>query len=289
MTVLRQRMLDYMRQRNFSLKTQQSYINAVKRFALWLGRTPEDSDMNDIRRYHLHLIDRKLSGSTINTVRSALRILFIHVLDRSWNDSYSPAPKKERSIPPVLSKEEVLAIIHALENLKHKTILQVMYATGVRVSELCSIQPCDIDSARMMLHVRRGKGHKDRFIPISETLLVSLRNYWKEYRPQTYLFEGFKAGAPISERTIQAIFEQAKAKAGIHKKASPHTLRHCFATHLLDVGIDLFLIKTYMGHTGIGTTSRYLHVSNRGKAIHDLLNAVHTEAVPRHGAQNTQF
>jgi integrase/recombinase XerD len=276
MTPLRQRMSDYLRQRNFSPKTVHSYIHAVKRFAVWLGRSPEDCDMEDVQRYHLHLIDRKVSNSTINVAQSAIKILFTEVLGREWDARFSPRPRKMRSLPPILSREEALAIVEVLDNLKHKTMLRVLYATGLRVSELCALKVTDIDSARMVLHVRRGKGVKDRCVPISQTLLENLREYWKGYRPKTALFENQDTGEPLSVRTAQAVFMQAKKKAGIKKTASAHTLRHCFATHLLDAGTDLFHIKAFMGHMGIGTTARYLHLSDRGAATHDLLGSKNT-------------
>lgn len=269
--------MDYLRQKNFTPRTIHSYIHAVKRFAVWLGRSPEESDMEDIRRYHLHLIDRKLSNSTINVAQSALKALFEGVLHRAWDERFSPRPRKMRALPPILSREEALAIVEAPDNLKHKTMLRVLYATGLRVSELCALQISDIDSARMVIHVRRGKGFKDRCVPMSETLLLNLREYWKVHRPKIALFENENSGQPLSVRTAQEVFSQAKKKAGIKKAASAHTLRHCYATHLLDAGTDLFHIKAFMGHTAIGTTARYLHLSDRGAAAHDLLDAKNTK------------
>jgi integrase/recombinase XerD len=227
--------------------------------------------MEDVRRYHLHLIDRKVSNSTINTAQSAIKALFVGVLHREWDARFSPRPRKMRALPPILSVEEALAIVEVLENFKHKTMLRVLYATGLRVSELCALKIADIDSARMVVHVRRGKGFKDRCVPMSQTLLDNLREYWLTCRPKTALFENQDTGEPLSVRTVQAVFAQAKKKAGVKKPASAHTLRHCFATHLLDAGTDLFHIKTFMGHTGIGTTARYLHLSDRGAATYDLL------------------
>ena len=270
-------MTDYLRQKNFTPRTIDSYIHAVKRFAVWLGRSPEHCDMEDVRRYHLHLIDRKLSNSTINIVQSAIKALFTGVLHREWDDRFSPRPRKMRALPPILSREEALAIVEAPDNLKHKTMLRVLYATGLRVSELCALKISDIDSARMVVHVRRGKGFKDRCVPMSETLLNNLREYWKVHRPKTALFENEHSGEPLSVRTAQEVFVQAKKKAGVKKPASAHTLRHCFATHLLDAGTDLFHIKAFMGHVGIGTTARYLHLSDRGATTHDLLGAKNAE------------
>lgn len=277
MTPLRRQMTDYLLQRNFSPKTIHSYIYAVKRFALWLGRSPEQCDMEDVRRYHLHLIERRLSNSTINIAQSAIKALFVGVLHREWDERFSPRPRRMRSLPPILSREEALAIVEAPDNLKHKTMLRLLYATGLRVSELCALKIADIDSARMVIHVRKGKGFKDRFVPMSETLLADLRAYWKAYRPKTALFENEDTAEALSVRTAQAVFAQAKKKAGIKKPASAHTLRHCFATHLLDAGADLFRIKAFMGHVGIGTTARYLHLSDRGAALPDLLGSKKAE------------
>lgn len=282
MTPLRQRLIDYLRQRNFTPSTIKSYVSAVKLFAIWLGRSPEHCDMEDVRRYHLHLIERKLSNSTITTAQSAIRTLFVEVLNREWDERLSPRPRKTRSLPPILSREEALAIVEAHENLKHKTMLRVLYATGLRVSELCALDVSDIDSARMVINVRQGKGFKDRYVPMGETLLANLREYWKTYRPKTALFENQTTGRPISVRTVQAVFEQAKEKAGIKKPASPHTLRHCFATHLLDEGADLFHIKAFLGHVGIDTTARYLHLSDRGAAMPDLLGTTKADRRDAH-------
>lgn len=264
-------MTDYLRQKNFTPSTIRSYINAVKLFAQWLGRSPEHCQMEDVQRYHIYLIERKLSNSTINTAQSAIKALFTGVLHREWDARFSPRPRKMRALPPILSQEEALAIVEALDNLKHKTMLRVLYATGLRVSELCALKIEDIDSSRMVVHVRRGKGYKDRCVPMSDTLLDNLRTYWKAYRPKTALFENEDTGEALSVRTAQAVFAQAKKKAGVKKTASAHTLRHCYATHLLDAGTDLFHIKAFMGHVGIGTTARYLHLSDRGAAVHDLL------------------
>jgi integrase/recombinase XerD len=272
MTPLRQRMTDYMRQKNFSSRTTHSYVNAVKRFAAWLGRSPEHCDMEDVRRYHLHLLDRNLSNSTVNIAQCAIKTLFEGVLQREWDWSRSPRPRKMHPLPPILSAEEALAVVEALDNLKHKTMLRMLYATGLRVSELCALKIADIDSARMVVHVRRGKGFKDRCVPMSQTLLDNLREYWRAYRPKTALFESQHTGVPISARTLQAVFAQAKKKAGINKPASAHTLRHCFATHLLDAGTDLFHIKSFLGHSNISTTARYLHLGDRSAVAHDLLN-----------------
>jgi integrase/recombinase XerD len=271
MTPLRQRLTDYLRQRNFSPRTIYTYIHAVKRFALWLGRSPEYCDMDDVQRYHLYLLDAKISNSTINIAQSAIKMLFTGVLHREWDSRFSPRPRKMRALPPILSVAEALAIVEAPKNLKHKTMLRVLYATGLRVSELCALKIADIDSARMVVHVRCGKGFKDRCVPMSQTLLDNLREYYKAYKPKTALFENQDTGTPLSVRTAQAVFAQAKSKAMIKKPASVHTLRHCFATHLLDAGTDLFHIKAFMGHTGIGTTARYLHLSDRGTATYDLL------------------
>lgn len=282
MTPLSQRLIDYLRQRNFSPRTIDSYAHAVKRFAIWLGRSLEHCDMEDVRRYHLHLIERKVSNSLIHVAQSAIKALFTGVLDKEWDPRLSPRPRKTRSLPPILSREEALAIVEAHENLKHKTMLRVLYATGLRLSELCALNVSDIDSARMVINVRQGKGFKDRCVPMSETLLANLREYWRAYRPKTALFENQITGRPISARTVQAVFEQAKEKAGIKKRATPHTLRHCFATHLLDEGADLFHIKAFLGHVGIGTTARYLHLSDRGAALPDLLGGKKAERRDAH-------
>lgn len=255
-------MLQEMKLRNFSPKTIKSYVCCVKLFVTHYGKSPEELTEAHIKEYLSNLVKRGLSFSTINAVQSALKILYKDILNQSWKVAPLKRPIKEKKLPQILSIQEVELLINSTSNLKHKAILMTLYATGIRLGELCHLKISDVDSKRMTLWVRGGKGKKDRHTTLSEKLLAVLRDYYKRYKPQEYLFNGEISGDPISERTIQYIVKKALDKSGINKKVTVHTLRHCFATHLLEKGTDLFTISQLLGHQSIRTTTIYLHLQN---------------------------
>ena len=197
-----------------------------------------------------------------NQTVCALRFFYHHTLHRNWMVEHIPYPRHEQKLPVVLSPAEVAAVFEATRNLKHRAILMTIYAAGLRVSELTNLKVTDIDSPRQVICVRQGKGHKDRQVMLSPKLLELLRVYWKHYRPMTWLFPGQRPERPITQITVWRICQQARAAAQLVKPVSPHTLRHCFATHLLEEGTDLRRIQILMGHRNLKTTARYLHVSN---------------------------
>ena len=263
MTELRWKMLEELRLRNYSPHTQRAYIHCVAEFAKHFNTAPDKLGPEHVRKYQLFLVQRKqLSWSLFNQAVCALRFFYHHVLHRNWMLEAIPYPRHEQKLPVVLSPAEIAALFHSIPNLKHRTILMTIYAAGLRVSELINLRVTDIDSQRELICVRQGKGHKDRQVMLSPKLLEALRTYWKRYRPRTWLFPGRNPERPITQVTVWRICDQARAAAHLTKLVSPHTLRHCFATHLLEEATDLRRIQILMGHRNLKTTARYLHVSN---------------------------
>jgi integrase/recombinase XerD len=275
-TPLRQRMLEELQRRNYSPATTRGYILAVKQFAEYFGKSPEQLGAEEIRRFQLYLLnDKKLAPGTVEIRISALRFLYKKTLKRrdlAFDDLVFP--KTPRKLPVVLSPEEVTRLIEAAANLMHRTILMVLYATGVRRTEASLLKVSDIDSPRMVIHIRQGKGSRDRDVPLTPKLLEALRQYWRWKRPKVYLFPS-TAGhrgveQPISDKTVWHACQTAAVRAGVKKRIGPHTLRHSFATHLLEAGTDLRTIQLLMGHERLEHTTVYLHLSQRH--LHAALN-----------------
>ncbi len=277
MTPLRKRMIEHMRLRGYSPKTIKSYVNLVAVYARHVGKSPELTDCEDARVFMVQLVDRGCSASHLSQAYSAIKLLFVQVLGREGCQDKIPRPKKTKRLPSVMSVEEVERLVRSLSNIKHRTMLQVLYSTGMRVSELIGLRIGDIDSSRNTITVRHGKGAKDRQIPLSPTLLQLLREYWKIYRPTEFLFENGRSDAQMSPRTVQEVFVHAKAASGISKKISAHTLRHSYATHLLEAGTDLLTIRNQLGHSNISTTTVYLHLQTGARAGKDLLEGLDLE------------
>jgi integrase/recombinase XerD len=268
-TSLRQRVLDELQRRNYSSETTRGYIHAIKQFADYFGRSPEDLGGQEIRQFQLHLLrDKKLAPGTVEGRMSALRFLYKKTLKRrdiAYDDLIFP--KAPRKLPVVLSPEEITRMIEAAPNLMHRTILMLLYGTGVRRAEASLLKVSDIDSERMVIHVQQGKGSRDRDVLMTPKLLEALREYWRWKKPKIYLFpstEGQRGlEQPISDKTVWYACKEAAARAGIKKRIGPHTLRHSFATHLLEAGTDLRTIQLLMGHADLKHTTLYLHLSNR--------------------------
>jgi site-specific recombinase XerD len=276
MTRLRQRMLDDLRRRNYSPDTIRGYIRAVQQFAEYFGRSPEQLGAAELRRYQLHLLhERGLALGTVENNISALRFLYKKTLKRrdlAFDDL--PFPKQPRTLPTVLSQDEVTRLIEAAPNRMHRMLLMVLYATGMRRTEASLLKVSDLDSQRMVIHIRRGKGQRDRDVPLTPKLLEALREYWRWKRPRVYLFPSKMSAPdveqPISDKTVWNVCRAAATRAGIQKKLGPHTLRHCFATHLLEAGTDLRTIQLLMGHERLEDTTIYLHLSQRH--LHAAIN-----------------
>ena len=263
MTPLRQRMMEDLQIRNYSPATIDTYIRQVARFAKHHGRSPEALGPEDIRSYQVHLLKQKVSYSTFNQSVAALRFLYRVSLQRSWPVVHLPYGKKPKRLPVVLSQGEVQRFVAAVDHPKYRLALSTQYASGLRISELLSLRTKDIDSARMLIHVEQGKGNKARLVPLSQVLLGQLRAYWHTERSKTWLFPGRKPGRSLVAKTIWDACRRARETAGLRKHVTPHTLRHSFATHLLEAGTDLRTVQVLLGHTTLSSTMVYTHVQRR--------------------------
>ena len=262
MTPLRQRMFEDMQLRNFATGTQRSYIHYVEAFANYYGMSPERLGLDEIRNYQLYLIEeRKFSPQSVNCFVNAVKFLYTVTLEMPWSDEHFPRMKVPRTLPVVLSAGEAMQFFGAVGILKHRAILMLCYGSGLRISEAVSLKVGDIDSKRMLVAVRQGKGSKDRYTVLSGRLLRVLRAYWKIQRPTEWLFPAVKAGRHMQAGTIRQMCREACQLAGITKQVTPHMLRHSFATHLLENGSDTRAIQVMLGHTRIDTTARYTRVS----------------------------
>ena len=283
-TALTRRMADDMKLRNYSQKTIDAYTYHVGRFAEFLGRSPESAVPEDVRSFQLHLIEkRKASWSSFNQAVCGLRFLFRTTFPRDWVVSMVPFGKRPKRLPQVLSGEEVSRLMACVANNKHRTFLLTLYSTGMRLSEAAGLKIADVDSQRMQLRITAGKGLKERRVPLSPRLLTELREYWKQYRPPQYLFPGRTSDVPFAATTIQKVCKSAAIKAGLQNDISPHTLRHSFATHLLEAGVDLLTISRLLGHSSFSTTIKYLHVRHSNS---EFVRRPSLSAVPRCSASH---
>ncbi len=267
MTPLRQRMIEDLAIRNYSPRTIKVYVNRLAQFAQYFGQSPDGLGPEHVRAFQVFLIEtKKASWSQFNQSVCALRFFYRVCLGKTWMIEHIPFPKQPKRLPVVLSQEEVTALFEATTNLKHRTILMTLYATGLRVAEALGLQLGDIDSQRMLIRVRQGKGSKDRYVPLSETLLNQLRRYWRYYRPGYWLFPSVDPRRALTASTVQRVCAKAAGKAGLTKRVSPHTLRHSFATHHLEAGTNLKTIQVMLGHRTLNTTSIYLHVATEARS-----------------------
>lgn len=268
MSTLREKMSMDLQLKNYSSKTQQAYINHVKRYSEHYNQSPDNLGTNEIREYlHYLIMNKGVSSSYINLVYSALKFFYQTTLRREWDITEIPRMKRQKKLPVVLSTTEVQEIFKATTNLKYRAIFMTIYAAGLRISEASNLKISDIDSNNMQIRVIQGKGKKDRYTLLSTENLKNLREYFRLYRPVLWLFPGNPLDKPISDRSIQKMFKKSKEKAGIKKSATVHTLRHCFATHLIESGTSIYHIQKLMGHTNPKTTSIYIHLTRK-----DLLN-----------------
>jgi integrase/recombinase XerD len=258
---LRQRMIDDMTARRFKEKVQKDYVRHVRTFTAFLDRSPDTATSEDLRRYQLHMAQQPISAGSINAAIAALRFFFTVTLERP--DLVRPlrVVNEPRKAPVVLSREEVARLLEAAPGLKYKAALSVAYGAGLRVSEVANLKVSDIDSQRMTLRVEQGKGQRDRDVMLSPQLLHLLREWWKAARPQVWLFPGQNPINPVTARQINRAVTAAKTLAGISKRVSPHTLRHSFATHLLEQGADIRVIQVLLGHAKLETTALYTRVA----------------------------
>ncbi len=260
MTELRQRMIQDMQLRNLSPRTIETYVSHVARYARHFGKSPDRLGPEQVREYQLHLLQAKASWSLFNQAVCALRFFYNVTLQQGWPVEHIPYGKRPRRLPVVLSPEEVQRLLPCVRPLKHRMLLTTAYACGLRLSEALHLRPSHIDSSRMQLWVRQGKGQKDRCVPLSARLLQELRQYWLKQRPRVWLFPGADPHRTLHPGGIQRSMQQAVQEARLTKRATPHTLRHSYATHLLEAGVDLPTLQALLGHSSISTTLRYLHV-----------------------------
>ncbi len=268
MTRLRKMMLEELQRRNYSQETTRAYLRAVEAFAKHFHRSPEQLGPEHIRQYQAHLFNvRKLAPKSVQQRTAALRFLFVKTLKRTYMLEHIPFPKVPLRLPTVLSPEEVTRLIEAAPNLLYRTILMTLYSTGMRRAELVNLRASDIDKELMVIHIRDGKGGRDRNVPLSPKLLEALREYWRWMRPKTYVFPGVVDGrrvdAPATGKIVWHACRVATQRAGIAKSVHPHTLRHSYATHLLEAGADLPSIQELLGHADIRDTTIYLHLSRK--------------------------
>ena len=248
--------------RNYSANTVKSYLQNVARFAKYFGKSPELLSVEHIREYQVFLVETKKTGwSALNQTVCALRFFYQVTLDRPGAIKHIAYARSENPLPVVLSRGEVRKVIDSIENLKQRTIAMLMYGSGLRVSEAVGLLIEDIDSQRMVIRVRHGKGKKDRYVPLSRTLLEQLRKYWKAYRPDVWLFPGQSKNRPITRKAVARAIAEARRKAGMRKHVTCHTMRHCYATHQLEAGTDLRTIQLRLGHRSLNSTAVYLHVA----------------------------
>jgi integrase/recombinase XerD len=253
--------------RNLSPKTQYLYHRAARGLESHFKKPPDQLNEDEVKAFLVSIVeDKKLSQSSLKITYSALRFLYETTLKKGWVIDRIPYPKTVKALPHVLDKSEIRRIIEATANLRQKAMLMVTYSAGLRARETAGLKITDIDSKRMMIRVEQGKGNKDRYTLLSQIALETLREYWKEYRPKDWLFPGENPKHYVSVSYVQVAFKRAKTKAGITKPATCHTLRHSFATHLLEAGVDLHTIQVLLGHSSIRTTTVYLHVSKKSLA-----------------------
>jgi site-specific recombinase XerD len=260
-------MLEELQRRNFSEHTIRYYIRTVEEFARHFNRPPDRLGPRHIREYQAELFQkRKLSPGTVAIRLAALRFFYIKTLKKSWSITETPYPKKNRRLPTILSQKEVEQLIHAARTQRERILLMTLYATGARNAELTHLKATDIDSQRMVVHIRGGKGRKDRDVMLSPKLLTALRTLWRYYhrKSSTWLFpSNYRKDRPIDTKTVWYACQKAAQRAGIQKRVHPHSLRHCFATHLLEAGTDLRAIQLLLGHQDLKETTVYLHLSQR--------------------------
>jgi len=263
MSPLRRRMIEDMTIRNLSPATQRSYLHAVSRFSQYFGRSPDRLGLEDVRAYQVHLASKGVAWGSLNQVVCALRFFYGVTLGRETIPErivYARAPRK---LPTVLGGDEIVRFLESVSSLKARVALTTAYAAGLRVSEVAALKVSDIDSSRMVMRIAHGKGGKERYAMLSAPLLGILRSYWRLARPPLYLFSGRAPDKPIEPTVLHAACRSATAAAGLDKRVSVHALRHSFATHLLESGVDIRIIQVLLGHENLSTTARYTRVSTQ--------------------------
>ena len=278
---LRRRKIDDMSLRNLSPATQRSYLHAVTKFSRYFGQSPDRLGLEDVRAFQVHLVSQAISWPALNQTVCALRFFYGVTLDRGEIPERIAYARTPRKLPVILSADEVVRFLEAVPSLKARAALTTAYAAGLRASEVVSLKVADIDSDRMLIQVHHGKGAKDRTLMLSAQLLTILRTYWQLARPTDWLFPGRTPDKPIDVQVLHAACRSATKAAGLVKRVSVHTLRHSFATHLLENGVDIRIIQVLLGHNSLSTTARYTHVATSTiAAAQSPLDRLKLEVVP---------
>jgi site-specific recombinase XerD len=269
MSALRQKMIEDMQLRGLSARTQESYVGVIRQLAEYYHKPPDQLSEAELRQYFLYLTHEKQAArNTCIQVLSALKFLYRHTLQREWPILEFIRPASAHKLPVILSVEEVRRVLGCLRQPHYRVCLSTIYGCGLRLLEGVQVQVRDIDSSRMLLHIRGGKGNQDRYVPLPERTLAQLREYWRQHRHPQWLFPGQGLGqhGPMNESGVQKAFRAALQHSGMHKAASVHTLRHSYATHLLEAGVNLRQIQIYLGHDSLSTTAIYTHLTPKGQA-----------------------
>lgn len=261
-------MLQEMRIRNYSERTVKTYVSLALKFIDYVGHPPEEISTEELKEYIYYRLKKDgISVATINQTISAWRIIYVHILGREWEGCRIQRPRRTKKLPDILSQQEALLLVNAPRNIKHRSMLHLLYSTGMRRSELLALKVKDIDSSRMIISIKQGKGKKDRQVVLHPRILNLLRDYYRYYRPQEYLFEGMsKNRRAYSAESLCKIVKRAAKDAGLTKNITIHTLRHCFATHMLEKGANIKVIQQLLGHNSLRTTSIYLSLANFDKS-----------------------
>jgi integrase/recombinase XerD len=268
MTELRRLMLQGMTVRGMSPRTQRSYVSAVHRLAKHYRRSPEGLTISEVESYLAHMIEvEKLSWSTCSVAANAFRFLYHVTLGRNAIDFVVPRPRQPQRLPEILSSEEVSRLFLAVAHSKHRLLFETIYACGLRVSEAVQLKVRDVDRDRMTVRIEQGKGRKDRYVPLSKRLLPRLDNYWATQRPRHWVFEGSTPDRCLHITAVQKAYTLAKLRAGIRKHGGVHALRHAYATHMIESGVDVLTVQRLLGHRSVSTTMRYFHLSQARVAI----------------------
>jgi len=279
---LRQRMIDDMKIRNMSPNTQSAYIRAVKNFSLHFGKSPDKLTLEHVREYQLHLVSRGLQAATIIPIMCAIRFFYGTTLGQPNVAEHIPLARKADTLPAVLARDQVVQFLKAVPDLEMRTLFITIYSAGLRVSEAVALTGKEIDSANMVIHIRQGKGRKDRYVMLSEQLLAILRAYWKCAGLHHLLFPGPDPERPITVRSVQRACREAVRAAGLDPSVTVHTLRHSFATHLLEQGVDIRVIQDLLGHRHITSTTRYARVAlNTIRQIQSPLELLNIKLTPQ--------
>jgi site-specific recombinase XerD len=263
MSALRQRLIEDLQVRNYSPRTIEAYVAAVAKFARHFQRLPDQLGKEEVRAFQVHLLAAKTSWSQFNQIVCGLRFFYRVTLQQPDMVTMLPYGKRPKRLPVVLSVEEVAELLETAKPGQERVLVQTAYACGLRIGELLRLQVTDIDSARMVINVRQGKGAKDRQVPLSARLLAELRAWWCVHRRVPWLFCSLKKNQPVSEGYVQRMFQKIVARSKLRKQATMHTLRHSYATHLLEAGVDVVTLQKLLGHSDLSTTARYLHLSRR--------------------------